>query len=175
MSRLVFLFLMIMSLSAGAQSGHFKVFKDSVDGGQVFNGPVTFSDLNKEASFTWLSSGYDLYDPDGKTIEKLQGRLKNYSIVVFLGTWCDDSHNLVPKLEKVLDKAAYPYSNLTMYGVDRGKTTLNGEDKQYGIKLVPTIILINEGKEVGRITESVSKSIEDDLEAIIEKDALQNK
>ena len=54
-----------------------------------------------------------------------------------------------------------------MYGVDRAKTTRNGDEKKYGITLVPTIILFKDGKEVGRITETVKKSIEEDLATII--------
>ena len=93
--------------------------------------------------------------------------MKQYTMVVFLGTWCDDSHYLIPRLERVLQMINYPQSKLTMYGVDRAKTAKNGEEIKYGVTLVPTIILFKDGKEVGRITETVKKTIEEDLASII--------
>jgi thiol-disulfide isomerase/thioredoxin len=87
--------------------------------------------------------------------------------VVFIGTWCDDSHYLLPKLTKVLQLAGYPLTGVTMYGTDRDKKTKNGEQAQYGITLVPTIILLKNGKEAGRITESALKSVEEDLAKMV--------
>jgi hypothetical protein len=60
-----------------------------------------------------------------------------------------------------------------MYAVDRDKTALNDEAKNYKITLVPTIIVLHGNREVGRITESVQASIEHDLLAILEKDFLE--
>ncbi len=97
----------------------------------------------------------------------LRDHLKDYTIVIFMGTWCDDSHNIIPKLEKTLKEIDYPLSGVTMYGVDRAKTTKNGENKTYNISRVPTIILFKGGKEAGRITETVLKSVEADLAAIL--------
>jgi len=161
--------LMIISMTAMAQK-KYDVSKDEKEGGQVFNGPITFTDLDNETSFTWLKTGAEEYNPDEKTLAYLRSTLKNYNMVVFLGTWCDDSHYLVPKLEKLLGMTDYPEAQLTMYGVNRAKTTKGGEEKKYDITFVPTIILLKGGKEVGRIKETVEKSIEWDLVAIIEKD-----
>ena len=90
-------------------------------------------------------------------------------MVVFMGTWCDDSHELIPKLEQLLQMTGFPAASVTMYATDHAKKTKGGEDKQYNITLVPTVIIIANGKEVGRITESVEKSIDADLAAIIRK------
>ncbi len=141
------------------------------DGGLIYNGPITFADLNKESSFTWLKSDEKAYQPNEQTQLYLNAYLKNYKLVVFMGTWCDDSHYLIPKLEKVLVMAGYPMEHLTMFGVDRAKETTNSDQKKYNITLVPTIILFKNDAEVGRITESVNKSVEDDIAAIIVKDS----
>ena len=165
--RSFFLVLMfIMSISAKAQVPVYVTYKDSVDGGVVYDRLITFDDLNKEGSFTWLDVSKE-YKPSEDVIQFLQTYIKPYTMVVFMGTWCDDSHYLIPRLERVLQMINYPSSKLTIYGVDRAKHTRNGEDKKYGITLVPTIIIFKDGKEVGRITESVKKSIEEDLSAII--------
>ena len=161
-------------MHAMAQNKAYDVSKDTSKeeniGGLVYNGPITFNDLDSEPTFTWLKSGDDEYKPKKKPISYLREHLKDYTIVVFMGTWCDDSHNIIPKLEKTLQQIDYPLSRVTMYGVDRAKTTKNGENKTYNITRVPTIILLKGGKEAGRITETVEKSVEADLAAIIEKD-----
>ena len=168
MKKLLLLALiLIMNIKVNAQTPSYSVSKDSVDGGLIFNGLITFNDLSKEPTFTWFKEGTELYKP----YENIEGYLKTYlpeySMVIFMGTWCDDSHYLIPRLEKVLQTINYPDSKITMYGVDRAKTTKNGADKKYEITLVPTIILFKDGKEVGRITESVKKSVEEDLAEII--------
>ena len=167
MKKILVALLLMMNLCVTAQTTAYDISKDVKNDEVVFNGPVTFEDLNKEPTFTWLKSGADEYKPDEQTVRYLRDRLKDYSIVVFLGTWCDDSHYLIPKFVKVLQLAGYPLSTITMYGVDREKTTKGGENKKYSITLVPTIILFKDGKEAGRITESAQKSIEGDLAAIV--------
>lgn len=159
----------MISLDALAQNNSYSVSTDEKNGSQVFNGPVTFNDLDKEASFTWLKSGNEAYNPKEKRISFLDEHLKKYSMVIFLGTWCADSKALIPKLEKVLEVTKYPKSQITMYGVDRDKNTKGGEEKKYDISFVPTIILLDNGKEIGRITETVTKSVETDLERMINK------
>jgi len=47
---------------------------------------------------------------------------------------------------------------------------LNIETKLYNISRVPTIIVMHQFREVGRITESVTSSIEEDLLSIIAPD-----
>jgi thiol-disulfide isomerase/thioredoxin len=161
--------LMMMSVQTIAQSTTYTVTTDKKNGSLIYNGLITFDDLNNEPSFTWLKNGREDYSPRESKIEQLKDRLNEdqYSMVVFLGTWCSDSHYLIPKLEKVLDLIHFPNARLTMYGVDREKTTVNGEDRKYKISNVPTIIVMKNGHEVGRITESVDKSIEADLADIV--------
>ena len=169
MKTIITALLLLIGISAMAQNKAYNVSKDSVDGGLIFNGRITFDDLNAEPSFTWLKKGVEAYMPDEKKIAALKEKFTqhNYSVVVFLGTWCDDSHELIPKLEKVLQLIQYPQSSLTMFGVDRAKTTTTHDEKQYKITLVPTIIVFDKDREIGRITESVQKSIEADLEAML--------
>ena len=150
-----------------AQAKTYDVTKDSANGSLVFKGALTLADLNTEATFTWMKTGFDDYKPNAQNLETLKQKLPDYDLVVFLGTWCDDSHYWVPKLAKLLANIGYPTNKLTLYGVDRAKTTKNGENTQFGITFVPTIILIKNGKEAGRITESPHNGLEGDLLEII--------
>ena len=166
MKKILLALLLLANVHAIAQNATYFAFKDSVDGGIVYDGPINFDDLNKEISFTWLKTVNE-YKPAESVVEYLKTYMPGYTMVVFMGTWCDYSHYLIPRLERVLQMIDYPASKLTMYGVTRAKTTKNGEEKKYNITLVPTIILYKNGKEMGRITETVKKTIEEDLAAII--------
>lgn len=161
--------LLLMSMIVKAQTD-FEISTDKENGTVVFKGQITYNDLRKEPSFKWLDKGIIDYKPDGADLDFLGKHLKQYEVVTFMGTWCEDSQNLVPRLLKVLAAVDYPMHQHTMYGVDRTKMAKYTEAKFYEISRVPTFIIIRNNEEVGRITESVNKSIEADLKAIIEKD-----
>ena len=161
--------ILLMSFTANAQEE--KADVSTNDRGEiVYNGLTTFEDLEQEPTFTWLSEGAKAYEPDGAKIIYLLNKLPLYNIVVVMGTWCEDSHNMVPKLYRVLADTDYPMSQLTMYGVDRDKKSKTGIEKKYNVSNIPAIILLKDDKEVGRITEVVNKSVEADLAQIIAND-----
>jgi thiol-disulfide isomerase/thioredoxin len=140
----------------------FTVSTDSKTGHLVFKGRVTPEDLGKEPTFKWYQKGIADYTPDPETMEYLQAHLSEYDVLVFMGTWCEDSHIMIPKLMRVLNDAGYK-GNLTMYGVERNKNTRSAESRKYDIGRIPVVILLKDGKEVGRMTENIVMTVEDDL------------
>jgi hypothetical protein len=164
---------MVLMLLAGTEvfgQYGFDVSKDKENGQVVYKGMITFADLKEQLSFSWLEKGANEYKPDTNQLKFLKANLPNYNITVFMGTWCDDSQNLIPKLYKVLQLTNYPMTKYMMYGIDRAKRSKDDEQKLYNIDKVPTVILYRNNREAGRITEFVQKSIEKDLKAIIEAD-----
>ena len=159
--------MLTSSITAMGQAKTYSVSKDSANGSQVFNGVLTLGDLNGELTFDWMKKGFSEYKPNDKITPLLKDNLSKYNLIVFLGTWCDDSHYWVPKLAKLLAEINYPENQLSMYGVDRAKTTKGHENVQYGITFVPTIIVLKDGIEAGRITESPHNGLEADLLEII--------
>lgn len=133
----------------------------------IFHGQVTFADLEKETSFKWFAEGAATYKPDAEDITFLKKELKKYTMVVLMGTWCEDSHNMVPKLYRVLRDVDYLANKFVMYGLDRKKQGTKNEEAKYRVTSVPTVILFSGEEEIGRITELVQKSVEADLVAII--------
>jgi hypothetical protein len=152
-----------------AQNARYTVSNDSETGSKVLKGLITRADLDQELSFTWLAKGYDAYTPDARYTDDLKARLNTCAMVLFMGTWCDDSHYWVPKFFKLLDAIGYPEDKLTIYGVDRTKTTGSGDDSLYHVRFVPSIIVMKDGKEKGRITESAQNGLEADLKQILDK------
>ena len=167
MKSTIFILLILIASSTFAQSD-FDKSVDSENGSIVFKGQLTLEDLKKESSFDWLNSDSKKYSPDSADIRFLRKHLPNYKAVSFLGTWCEDSHTLFPKLVKILDLVAFPVSNHTIFGVDRSKKTKYVESQLYSVEFVPTIILYKGFTEIGRIVEAPEKSLEKDLVRIIQ-------
>lgn len=154
------------------RTADYETSKDAKNSSVVFKGIFSYNDLAAEPTFTWLPTGMDEYHPRKKSVEYLAENIKDYQLLVFLGTWCSDSKDLVPKLYKVLDRANISYENIMLVGMDRAKTTTTTTAMElvnkYKISLLPTIILIDQnGKEAGRIIEGANRSVEQDLAGII--------
>lgn len=178
MKRILIALMISMSLTAVAQSGpsvahKYDVSTDAKNGSLIFKGQLTLDDLAKEPSFGWYRNGLSSYTPDKEAITYLKYYLPKYQLIVFLGTWCEDSHNVIPKMAKVLQEAN-AMDGLTMYGVDRDKWSGDGESKKYGVTKVPTIIVMQGDREVGRIKEYPNESVETDLSWMIDKDVKEH-
>lgn len=143
----------------------YTVSPDTTTGGLTYLGTFTFTDLQAEPKFGWMKAGAAAYQPDAAKMAQLQPLLakKGMAAIVFLGTWCDDSQLLVPQLYTVLQNAGFPASQVTLFGTDRSKHVPGGQHTTYSITRVPTILIIQDGKELARITENVQVSLEADL------------
>lgn len=158
------LFLLLV-MQSNAQS--YKKYTDDDIKHVIYQGKITFDQLDAETTFDWWTAGKESYQPDADAIAFLKEHLKDYTIVTVLGTWCPDSHDMVPEVYKVLQEANYPMDYHLMFAVDLQKKGLHGEENKYKIQSVPTVILYKNGKEVGRIVETVATSVEADMMEII--------
>lgn len=123
--------------------------------------------LQMDAFKDWFAPGYEDYKADPETFNELKPLLKDVSITVFMGTWCEDSHRDVPHLYKILDQAGFDESKLTLITVSEEKTTPQGFENEYDITNVPTIIFYKDEKELGRIVEYPIETLEKDMLAIL--------
>lgn len=168
MRTILFIAALFFSISMNAQP-LFEKKEGNTKDEIIYNGEVSFGDLEREIAFKWFAEGARAYQPAAEHITALKKRLKHYDMVVLMGTWCEDSHNMIPRLYKVLRDTDYPFTRFKMYGLDRSKTGKNNEQEKYHVTSVPTVILYFRGTEVGRITELVDKSVEADLATMIEE------
>lgn len=120
----------------------------------------------------WYTKEHNEYAIDQKAISELRkAKINTYSIMVFMGTWCEDSHRDFPRLMKILEELKYPENKLTIIAVNRKKESPSGEESLHNIQKVPTIIVQKYGKEIGRIIEMPTTGyIERDLVEILKKD-----
>ncbi|MGB3605893.1 MAG: thioredoxin family protein [Psychroserpens sp.] len=138
--------------------------------------PFLLGKINKNGLITenysaWFSKNYDDYTLDTNTINAIKSTLKNYTITIFMGTWCGDSKQEVPRFYKVLEACDFPEEQLTVIAVSRAqnmyKQSPQHEEKGLNIHRVPTFIFYKNGKEVNRIVEHPVDSFEKDIEHII--------
>jgi len=73
----------------------------------------------------------------------------------------------LPKVLKILDFVDFPDDSLTLVNIDRRKKALTNEVEGLNIELVPTIIVYENDKEIGRIIETPEGTLEEDLVKIV--------
>ncbi len=134
---------------------------------KILVGKITRKQLNVE-SFPWFKINYLNYNSAVSTdILYLKAYRDRLTFLVFGGTWCEDTQSLLPKFYRILDEAQFPAKAVTLYGVDRNKKSLHGETEKNNIVNVPTFIVYKDGKEIGRIVETVKVNIEVDLKEML--------
>jgi thiol-disulfide isomerase/thioredoxin len=111
------------------------------------------SDIERDTSFKWFTQNMKFGTADAAAVSAFQKNASKFQMVVFGGTWCDDTQNLLPVFYRLVDKSGFPDSSITLIGVDRAKTTLYDLHKVFHITDVPTFIVMKDGKEVGRVVE----------------------
>jgi tetratricopeptide (TPR) repeat protein len=116
-----------------------------------------------------FSDSYSNYTPDERAVSFLKAVKTPTVIEVFLGTWCPDSEKHVPKMIGLLEKVANPLINARYIGVDRKMTTPSGREKGRNITKVPTFIVYQGDKEIGRIVETPKTTLENDLVEILRR------
>ncbi|MBI5859061.1 MAG: thioredoxin family protein [Sphingobacteriales bacterium] len=120
---------------------------------KTFKGIISREALVNDTSFKWYAENQRTYKPNSFAIEALQKNKDSVQLLVFMGTWCDDSHYVIPKFYTLVDAAGFPENRITLIGVDRKKVTLSHLAEALDIKNVPTIMVMKNGKEMGRVVE----------------------
>ncbi|TZF98512.1 thioredoxin family protein (plasmid) [Chryseobacterium panacisoli] len=163
------LFLAVQQLSAQKVVVNREV--DTQKDGKMLLGNQLKEQFLKAPYADWYVKEHDEYALDQKAVSELKKeKIGTYDIIVFMGTWCEDSHRDFPRLMKILEAVNYPENKLNIIAVNRKKESPTGDESLYNIQKVPTIILKRYGKEIGRIVEMPTTGyIERDLVEILKK------
>jgi thiol-disulfide isomerase/thioredoxin len=121
-------------------------------GVKILKGIISRQELEKDTAFGWWAENLKAYTPQSQAVAELK-KNTNLQFIAFMGTWCDDSQFIIPKFFSLLEVSGFPQGNVTLIGVDRSKKTLSHLAEALNIVNVPTIIVMNNGKEVGRVVE----------------------
>ena len=146
--------LMALCTNVNAQT-NYKVLADSSHGNaKMYKGIISKNDLTQEPAFnSWYVESQRVYQrPDTAALNAFKNH-KDLYFIVFGGTWCEDTHYILPKFFKIQEDAGFPESHIALYATDRNYATEGNISQALHIKNVPTIIVMKDGKELGRVIE----------------------
>ena len=109
--------------------------------------------LLTDTSFHWYAENLKGYTPNASALSGLKKQKDSIQLLVFMGTWCEDSQNIIPKFFSLTDAAGFPQDHISLIGVDRQKKTFSHLAEALNITNVPTIMVMKNGKEMGRVVE----------------------
>jgi hypothetical protein len=137
----------------------------------VLVGPCTRTEL-EQPEIARHFPPIDLY-PDPGRANALAEALDHKELILYLGTWCDDSRDQVPILWGELEAAGFPVwesdnPRWTMICVSEDKTEPAAMVSKRSIEYVPTLIVLQDGVELGRIVELPKIGWTEDLVKLVQ-------
>ena len=108
---------------------------------------------NDTAYSKWYGNSFNMYTPDTATLSAFERAKGKVQFVVFGGTWCEDTQFVVPKFFRLQEMSGVADNRITFFGVNRAKKSLASIADAFNIINVPTIIIMKDGKEAGRVME----------------------
>jgi thiol-disulfide isomerase/thioredoxin len=144
-----------------------QTIKDTVDDENMLIGIINKKGFSQEPFSNWFDTEYNAYTVNDSIVDSIKPLLDNVSLHVFMGTWCEDSQRETPRLYKVLEAIEFNNNPFEIIAVSRDKDTPKHLEEGKNIEYVPTIIVLKDDKEIGRIVESTIDTLEEDLHAIL--------
>lgn len=160
-------FVLIMMVAGCTTSDRYQITVEE-SGSKIVTGTFERSLLEQDPDFkSWFEFRYNEYEVDTTLLHDVFEDVQKIQYIVVAGTWCGDSKREIPHLLKVLDKLHTGRDQVRFYGVDRSKKSDDGSTELFQIDRVPTIIVLRNGKEIGRIVERPDETLEKDLVKIL--------
>jgi len=157
---LIILSLFLLSINVNAQN---KITVDSL-GRKILVGVFSWVDWNKEMNWK-IPQDYCINLSNCAHLADLINK-KKISFLIFAGSWCGDTKSELPKIIKIFQSCEIP--KYEIIGVDRAKYEPSMRFVEYNIERVPTLVILSDRKEIGRIIEYPKKDWFEDILEIIE-------
>ncbi|SDC82337.1 thioredoxin family protein [Niabella drilacis] len=139
-------------------AGHAQQYEVTVDdhnGKQekMYRGHITDSLLKADTAFKWFEEGEKIYEPRPEVVKTVKKNRTQIWFKVFMGTWCPDSHYVIPRFYKILEEAGFDKGRVSLLAVDRSKKDKTKLAENLNVTRVPTIIVYHYDTELGRVVE----------------------
>ena len=145
--------VLLLSATAFSQTQYEVIADPNHPGTKILKGIITKELIKNDSANKWYPDNQKAYsNPDTAIVGTLH-RDNNVKYVVFGGTWCGDTQFILPKFFMLQEKAGITDDRITLFGVDRQKQTIGNITSAMNITNVPTIIVMKNGKEIGRVVE----------------------
>ena len=120
----------------------------------ILNGIISkYALLNTAEFYQWYQSNQNIYEPDTAIVNAMEAAKDKVQFIIFGGTWCEDTQFVLPRFFKLQELSGFPDKNISFFGVNRAKQTIGNVTAAFKIINIPTIIVMKDGKEVGRVVE----------------------
>ncbi len=137
-----------------AQAQYEVLTDDKEPGSKVLKGIINKQIIVSDTAYKWYAQSQKIYaQPDTAIVNAVARNKSNVNYIIFGGTWCEDTQFILPKFFILQEKAGVADDHITLFGVDRKKQTSGNIASAFNIQNVPTIIVMKNGKEVGRVVE----------------------
>ena len=167
MKNILILFFFLFSLNSFCQNIN-RIITDEKTGKEILIGSCNKQGLMQLPYSDWFNKEYEAYVPDRLVLSQLKPFAGSWAVLVIMGTWCHDSHQQVPRFIKTIESAGFLPGNLKILSVDTQKKCDEADIPSMNIERVPTFIIYNGDKEIGRIIETPKITLETDLLNILQ-------
>lgn len=147
-----FIVVITVLLAQMAWAQDAEVSRDA-SGNKILKGFITEKELATDTAFTWFANNQKGYTPEQNALQAFRQNKDAVHLLVFGGTWCDDTKYLLPKFFVLADAAGVAPDHITLLGVDRNKKTIQHLSEAFNVINVPTFIVLKNGQEIGRVVE----------------------
>ena len=152
----IFFSLIFFFVSYASQAQKtYQVLSDSANNNsKMLRGVITKEDIDHDTAFEWYAESLRIYPrPDSSAVAAFRENKDKIYFIIFGGTWCEDTHFILPKFFKLQEVSGFPESHITVFAVDRHKHSVGNIAQAMNITATPTIIVMKDGKEIGRLKE----------------------
>lgn len=160
MKNFIVLIFTLFSITPAAKAqstsaSSFVVLVDSAhDNKKMLEGIITKNDLINDTAFSWYAESQRIYPkPDADAVEAFSKNKDKIYFLVFGGTWCEDTYFILPKFYKIQEASGFPENRITVFALDHKMSTTGNLAKAMNITHTPTIVVMKDGKELGRVVE----------------------
>ncbi|QZA89325.1 thioredoxin family protein [Salinarchaeum sp. IM2453] len=92
------------------------------------------------------------YKPTEETVEVFESQADTIAVKIWGSDWCVDCQEQLPPFAALVAAAGIPRESVEVYPVNKEKEGTKVEE--YGVELIPTIIIEKDGKEIARFVEA---------------------
>ena len=137
--------------------------------------PLTQADAHGPITPAQLQHDYPLFSAtsvDSADILQLRTALAEHPDIefkVFFGTWCHDSQRVLPKLLGLLANVPAEQFSLALHAQPRAKAERTQIYRDFNVGPLPSILVLRNGQEIGRVIELPKTTLAADLAELIGK------
>jgi thiol-disulfide isomerase/thioredoxin len=141
------------TVCANAQVQFQMIPDENNPGAKIPVGIISKQLVMNDTAYKWYAQNQKSYEPDTSDVSAFEKNKDELNYIIFGGTWCDDTRAILPKFFALQEKAGIADDRISFFAVNRQKQTIGNVASAFNIINVPTIIVMKNGKEIGRVVE----------------------